>query len=139
MKKMFFISLLLLLAFTAFAQTEADFETDGKGTITKYTGSARDVVIPASIGGKPVTAIFSPKHGFRGEEGAGVRVSGSVDSKTGVPILSLYDGAEQGKPGTESMRKFDIMVVDIQDVGVRFFTYYITTTKIMEACAEQRK
>ena len=70
-----------------------------------------------------VVAIFSPEHGFRGDADAGEHVSSSVDKKTGVPILSLYDG-KSGKPSETSMRKFDILVVDIQDVGLRFYTYY---------------
>ena len=65
-----------------------------------------------------VVAIFSPEHGFRGNADAGEHVSSSVDSKTGVPILSLYDG-KLGKPSEQSMRKFDILIVDIQYVGVR--------------------
>ncbi|MDD4589642.1 MAG: DUF1343 domain-containing protein, partial [Parabacteroides sp.] len=85
-----------------------------------------------------VTAIFSPEHGFRGNAGAGDHVASSVDEKTGVPILSLYDG-ESGKPGKGSMRKFDILVVDIQDVGLRFYTYYVTMVKLMDACAEKHK
>ena len=70
-----------------------------------------------------VVAIFSPEHGFRGNADAGEHVSSSVDSKTGVPILSLYDG-KLGKPSEQSMRKFDILIVDIQDVGLRYYTYY---------------
>jgi uncharacterized protein YbbC (DUF1343 family) len=86
-----------------------------------------------------VTAIFSPEHGFRGQAGAGEHVSSSVDEKTGVPILSLYDGVQPGSPSAESMRKFDVLIVDLQDVGVRFFNYYITITKLMNACAETHK
>ena len=71
-----------------------------------------------------VVAIFSPEHGFRGDADAGEHVSSSVDKKTGVPILSLYDGKDK-KPSEASMRKFDILVIDIQDVGLRFYTYYI--------------
>lgn len=85
-----------------------------------------------------VTAIFSPEHGFRGNADAGEHVSSSTDSRTGVPILSLYDG-KSGKPGETSMRKFDLLVVDIQDVGVRFYTYYITMTHLMDACAQYNK
>ncbi|MCK9311576.1 MAG: DUF1343 domain-containing protein [Bacteroidales bacterium] len=85
-----------------------------------------------------VTAIFSPEHGFRGDAGAGDHVASSIDEKTGVPILSLYDG-NSGKPSKASMRKFDILVVDIQDVGLRFYTYYITMVKLMDACAENHK
>ena len=82
-----------------------------------------------------VVAIFSPEHGFRGDAGAGDRVSSSVDPKTGVPILSLYDGT-LGRPSNESMQKFDLLIVDIQDVGLRFYTYYVTMVKLMDACAE---
>ncbi|MDO9634819.1 MAG: DUF1343 domain-containing protein [Paludibacter sp.] len=85
-----------------------------------------------------VTAVFSPEHGFRGDAGAGDHVASSVDAKTGVPILSLYDG-DTGKPAQESMRKFDVLVVDIQDVGLRYYTYYISMVKLMDACAENDK
>lgn len=85
-----------------------------------------------------VVAIFSPEHGFRGDADAGEHVSSSVDSKTGVPILSLYDG-KAGKPSEESMRKFDVLLVDIQDVGLRFYTYYISMVKLMDACAEYNR
>jgi len=94
-----------------------------------------DVLIENKIA---VTAIFSPEHGFRGDAGAGDHIASSVDEKTGVPILSLYDG-ESGKPGKNSMRKFDVLVVDIQDVGLRFYTYYISMVKLMDACAENHK
>lgn len=82
-----------------------------------------------------VVAIFSPEHGFRGDADAGEHVSSSVDSKTGVPILSLYDG-KSGKPSEESIRKFDLLIVDIQDVGLRFYTYYASMVRLMDACAE---
>jgi len=85
-----------------------------------------------------VVVLFSPEHGFRGEAGAGEPVSSSVDSKTGIPILSLYDG-NNGKPNDVSINKFDLLVVDIQDVGLRFYTYYITMVKLMDACAEHHK
>lgn len=85
-----------------------------------------------------VLAIFSPEHGFRGDAGAGDHVLSSIDKKTGVPILSLYDGKD-GKPNDESMAKFDVLVVDIQDVGLRYYTYYITMVKLMDACAELDK
>ena len=85
-----------------------------------------------------VVAVFSPEHGFRGDAGAGDHVSSSVDSKTGVPILSLYDG-NTGKPSAGSMQKFDLLIIDIQDVGLRFYTYYISMVKLMDACAERHK
>ena len=85
-----------------------------------------------------VVAIFSPEHGFRGNADAGEHVSSSVDSKTGVPILSLYEGKDK-KPSKASMQKFDILIVDIQDVGLRFYTYYITMCRLMDVCAEYNK
>lgn len=85
-----------------------------------------------------VTAIFSPEHGFRGSADAGEHVSSSKDPKTGVPILSLYDGKDK-KPTKQSMDQFDVLIVDIQDVGLRFYTYYITMVRLMDACAEADK
>ena len=84
--------------------------------------------------GVNVTAIFSPEHGFRGDADAGQSVSSSVDAATGVPILSLYSKGDH-IPSVEDMSKFDLLVVDIQDVGLRYYTYYITMHHLMEACA----
>ena len=84
--------------------------------------------------GVNVTAIFSPEHGFRGDADAGQSVSSSVDAATGVPILSLYSKGDH-IPSAEDMSKFDLLVVDIQDVGLRYYTYYITMHHLMEACA----
>lgn len=88
--------------------------------------------------GHNVVAIFSPEHGFRGSAGAGDHVGDSRDEKTGVPILSLYDGKRQ-YPSDEAMAMFDVLIVDIQDVGLRFYTYYITMVKLMQICAEKGK
>jgi len=88
--------------------------------------------------GVNVTAIFSPEHGFRGVADAGEHVSSSIDEKTGVPILSLYEPGSY-LPSDESMGKFDVLVVDIQDVGLRYYTYYITMFRLMEACAKHDK
>ena len=85
-----------------------------------------------------VTTIFSPEHGFRGDADAGEHVSSSIDEKTGVPIRSLYDG-KGGKPSAESMETFDVLIIDIQDVGLRFYTYYATVVRLMDACAEYNK
>lgn len=84
--------------------------------------------------GFDLVAIFSPEHGFRGEADAGEQVAGSVDPRTGIPIRSLYDGRTQ-RPSDEAMRSFDILVVDMQDVGLRFYTYHIAMLRMMEACA----
>ncbi|MBS5796997.1 MAG: DUF1343 domain-containing protein [Dysgonomonas mossii] len=85
-----------------------------------------------------VTSIFSPEHGFRGDADAGEHVSNSVDKKTGIPIRSLYDGNSR-KPSKEAMDSFDVMLFDIQDVGLRFYTYYITMVRLMDVCAEYNK
>ena len=91
-----------------------------------------DVLIRKGI---KVTALFSPEHGFRGTADAGERVNSSVDEKTGIPILSLYDGKKTG-PSDETMQGFDVLVVDIQDVGLRFYTYYVTMLQLMRRCSE---
>lgn len=88
--------------------------------------------------GLNVTTIFSPEHGFRGTADAGEKVSSSVDPKTGIPIASLYEGKTH-RPSKETMAKFDVIVVDIQDVGLRFYTYYITMINLMEAAAQYDK
>ena len=85
--------------------------------------------------GFDVGAIFSPEHGFRGTADAGEHVSSSVDARTGIPIRSLYDGNTR-RPSDEAMRSFDVLVVDMQDVGLRFYTYYIAMLRMMEACAD---
>lgn len=79
-----------------------------------------------------VTTIFSPEHGFRGKADAGEHVSSSVDSKTGIPIASLYDGKKR-MPAEAVMNQIDIIVTDIQDVGLRYYTYYCTMTDLMNA------
>lgn len=85
-----------------------------------------------------VTCIMSPEHGFRGDADAGEHVSSSTDPKTGIPIRSLYEG-KSGKPAKEVMDEFDVLVFDLQDVGVRFYTYYVTMVKMMAACALEGK
>ena len=82
-----------------------------------------------------LVGIFSPEHGFRGGADAGEHVKNSVDEKTGVPIWSLYDGNTK-RPSDECMRAFDVLLVDMQDVGLRFYTYYISMVRMMDACAD---
>jgi len=81
-----------------------------------------------------VEAVYAPEHGFRGEASAGEEIRNGRDSKTGVPILSIY-GSRQ-KPTNTQLEGIDIMVFDIQDVGCRFYTYISTLHYIVEACAE---
>lgn len=85
--------------------------------------------------GLKVKAIFSPEHGFRGQAEAGAEIQDGKDRKTGVKIISLY--GKKKKPLPEDLAGIDILLFDIQDVGVRFYTYISTLTLIMEAAAEQ--
>lgn len=85
--------------------------------------------------GVKLVGIFSPEHGFRGGADAGEHVKSSVDEKTGVPIWSLYDGNSK-RPSDEKMQAFDILLVDMQDVGLRFYTYYISMLRMIDACAD---
>ena len=81
--------------------------------------------------------IFCPEHGFRGEAEAGAKVESGRDTKTGLPIISLY--GKNKKPTTEQVTDLDAIIFDIQDVGCRFYTYISTLHYVMEAAAEQGK
>ena len=81
-----------------------------------------------------VTKIFCPEHGFRGTAEAGAHVDNSIDSKTGIPIVSLY--GKNKKPTQEQLADVDYVLFDLQDVGCRFYTYISTLHYVMESCAE---
>ncbi|MGC3943323.1 MAG: DUF1343 domain-containing protein [Chryseolinea sp.] len=87
--------------------------------------------------GVNILKIMSPEHGFRGNATAGEHVSDGFDTKTGLPVVSLYGKGR--KPTPEQLADIDVVVFDIQDVGVRFFTYVGTLHYVMEACAENNK
>jgi uncharacterized protein YbbC (DUF1343 family) len=84
--------------------------------------------------GIQVKKVFSPEHGFRGVADAGEKVQSDIDAKTGIPLVSLY--GKNKKPTLEQLSEIDLMVFDLQDVGVRFYTYISTLHYVMEACAE---
>ncbi len=84
-----------------------------------------------------IVKIFGPEHGFRGTSDAGEKVKSGKDAKTGVTVVSLYGSHK--KPTKEDLKGIDIVIYDIQDVGVRFYTYISTMTYVMEACAENKK
>lgn len=88
--------------------------------------------------GIDVRCIFSPEHGFRGTADAGEHVNSSVDSKTGIPIASLYGGKRRG-PDPTLIDSLDVIVVDIQDVGLRYYTYYASMIELMNAAARAGK
>lgn len=85
--------------------------------------------------GITITKVFAPEHGFRGEANAGEYVANGVDQQTGVSVVSLY--GKNKKPSAAHLSGVDVVVFDIQDVGVRFYTYISTLHYVMEACAEQ--
>ncbi len=87
--------------------------------------------------GITVKKVFAPEHGFRGNADAGEIVKDGKDSKTGIPIISLYGNNK--KPTAQQMADVDIVLFDIQDVGARFYTYISTMHYVMEACAETGK
>lgn len=81
--------------------------------------------------------IYAPEHGFRGTADAGEEIKDGVDSKTNLPVVSLYGSNK--KPTAEQLADIDVVIFDIQDVGVRFYTYISTLHYVMEACAENNK
>lgn len=84
-----------------------------------------------------IKKVFAPEHGFRGSADAGEYVKDGIDSKTGLPIISLY--GDNRKPKPSQLANVDIVIFDIQDVGVRFYTYIATLQLVMEACAESNR
>lgn len=83
-----------------------------------------------------IQKIYAPEHGFRGTADAGELVKDGKDTKTGIPIISLY--GDNKKPKPEQLQNIDILVFDLQDVGARFYTYISSLHYVMEACAENK-
>jgi len=111
------------------------------GIVTNHTGILPDgrhiVDVLNEIEDVKVVALFGPEHGIRGEVPDGKSISHGVDTKTGIPVFSLY--GEVKKPTTEMLKDIDVLIFDIQDVGARFYTYISTMSYCMEACAEMGK
>jgi uncharacterized protein YbbC (DUF1343 family) len=84
-----------------------------------------------------IISVFSPEHGFRGDADAGEKVQSRKDTKTGLPLVSLY--GKNKKPTPEQFANLDVIIFDIQDVGARFYTYISTLHYVMEAAAENGK
>ena len=111
---------------------------DGKrvgivGNQTSIVGKTHLVDTLLSLG-VSVRKIYTPEHGFRGNADAGAKVNSGKDEKTGLPIVSLY--GKNKKPTPEMLQGIDIILFDLQDVGVRFYTYISTMSYVMEAAAE---
>ena len=111
------------------------FGTAADGRAVEYGEHILDALIAR---GAQVTVVFSPEHGFRGTQDAGLSVHDEVDARTGIPLVSLY-GSAMHVPDAAAMDMFDTLVVDIQDVGLRYYTYYITLYHLMDACAAAGK
>ena len=125
-------------------QTSIIFKTENTKNENNYTHLV-DSLLTLNIN---ISIVFSPEHGFRGTADAGEKVKDGIDSKTGLPIVSLY--GDNKKPKLEQFKKtekhekniesgikaIDILVFDLQDVGARFYTYISTLHYVMEACAE---
>ena len=84
-----------------------------------------------------IVKVFGPEHGFRGNASAGAKVSDEIDQRTGIPIISLY--GKKNKPSKEDLQDVDILIYDLQDVGVRFYTNINALSRLMEACEAYKK
>jgi uncharacterized protein YbbC (DUF1343 family) len=106
------------------------------GLVTNQSGvdaSGVSDVVRLRAAGIQLVALFSPEHGFRGAADPGAAVASSVDSATGLPIYSLY--GRNSAPTEAMLRGIDVMLVDLQDVGARYYTYLATTIEVMQAAA----
>lgn len=101
----------------------ASLTADGRHAIDALTGS-----------GVKLVRLFGAEHGFRGLAAAGEKVDDAVDAKTGLPVISLY--GKKSKPSPEDLLGLDVLVVDLQDAGVRFYTFAATMMHCLDACAE---
>src|ERR1700704_3249259 len=87
--------------------------------------------------GVNIKIVFGPEHGFRGTADAGEKIGNYTDEKTGIPVISLY--GSKRRPSAEDLKDVDILLFDIQDVGVRFYTYISSMEEFMEAAFELGK
>lgn len=121
-------------------QTEAYFgklaQYKSIGLVVNQTSviNGKHLIDTMLAAGLRLTKIFAPEHGFRGTADAGELITNGIDVKTGLEIVSLY--GKNTKPTKENLSGLDVIVYDIQDVGVRFFTYISTLYNVSEACAQ---
>lgn len=107
------------------------------GIVTNHTGVVDEkthLVDTLLTCGVDIKMVFAPEHGFRGDADAGTTINSYTDPKTGLKVISLY-GANK-KPNNNNIKELDIVIFDIQDVGLRFYTYLSTMHYVMEACAQ---
>lgn len=150
MKFLFAIPLLFITWFGCTGQSASKFKTGADKTgewLPLLSGKRVGVLVNQTsvIGethlvdsmltlGVDVIRIFAPEHGFRGKADAGEHVKDGMDETTGLPVISLYD--ESRKPSSENLKDLDVVVFDLQDAGVRFYTYISSMHYMMEACAD---
>lgn len=123
-------------------RTEAYFnDLNGKkvGVVANQTSMIGTTHLVDSLlgAGIKVVKVFAPEHGFRGDASAGETIKNGKDTKTGLPLLSLY--GKNKKPNPEMLKDVDVIIFDIQDVGARFYTYISTMHYVMEAAVENKK
>lgn len=147
------IVFVLLSSAMATAQTSAAIKTgaDQLDLYLPYIKDKRVAILanPTSVIGKThlvdslrtlgvnIVKVFGPEHGFRGKASAGVKVADERDPETGIPIISLY--GKKNKPSREDLADVDVLIYDLQDVGVRFYTNINALARLMEACHESDK
>ena len=104
--------------------------------VANHTSMVGDVHLVDTLlsQGLTIKKIFAPEHGFRGDAANGEHIHNAIDKKSGLPIISLY--GKQKKPSSKELKGIDAVIFDMQDVGVRYYTYLTTMHYIMEACAE---
>ncbi|MCU0418096.1 MAG: DUF1343 domain-containing protein [Cyclobacteriaceae bacterium] len=151
MKRVFFPVAILFFALNAGGQPSVKTGADQLTRVIHVIGHDRVALLvnhTAKVGnahlvdtlmrhGVKVVSILAPEHGFRGTADAGEIIKDGLDSRSGLPVISLYGSHK--KPTPEQLQNVDAVIFDIQDVGARFFTYISSLHYLMEACAEQNK
>ena len=115
-----------------------DYQDKNIGIVINHTSRSRNgkhLIELAHSAGVNISAIFTPEHGFAGVVEAGKEIENGVDPLTSAPIYSLY--GKTRKPSQEMLNGLDLMIFDMQDIGVRYYTYVSTLTMVMEAVAEK--
>ncbi|OGU37547.1 MAG: hypothetical protein A2455_12135 [Ignavibacteria bacterium RIFOXYC2_FULL_35_16] len=155
MKLLFILIINLLLALNPIcqAQNESDFQFGADQLISEYLHHIKNKKLGVvtnhtavlsngvhlvdtlySLKEIKINALFGPEHGIRGDNAAGSTIENGIDSKTGIPVYSLY--GKDRKPTKEMLKDVEVLVFDIQDVGARFYTYISTLFYIVQAAAE---
>ncbi|MBD98600.1 MAG: hypothetical protein CMO34_02060, partial [Verrucomicrobia bacterium] len=127
----------LILGNEHFLENPKEWKDKNIGFVGNHTSLINGVHFVDTLISKgfKITRLYSPEHGFRGQGDAGEKIDHGIDKKTGLPIVSLYGSNK--KPNKKQLEGIDVIFFDIQDVGVRYYTYTSTLHYVMEAAAEQ--